>query len=103
MLYDDLGLNPPPAVERARNLQPHLPFKQRKDVIEMPLYAGDYMLVVVDRKARAKFNQIRNGLVWKSLPAVQAGRVHILTTDWLHVDPVSRLGQLLELPGLIAR
>ncbi|GED69961.1 hypothetical protein BRE01_36630 [Brevibacillus reuszeri] len=67
----------------------------------MPLYAGDYMLVVVDSKARELFDQVRQGDIWRNLPAVHAGRVTILTTDWLYVDPISRLGQLKELSRLI--
>ncbi|REK75121.1 AraC family transcriptional regulator [Paenibacillus paeoniae] len=101
MMYDDLGLNPPPAIERARKEQPKLPFKQSKDVSEMPLYAGDHMFVVVDSKARRLFEQLRQSFIWRNLQAVQAGRVYLLTTDWLYVDPISRLGQLKELPQMI--
>ncbi|GAA3400256.1 hypothetical protein GCM10020370_03890 [Paenibacillus hodogayensis] len=100
MMYDDLGLQPPPAIERARKARPQLPFKQSKEVSEMPLYAGDHMFVVVDSKARVLFEELRQGHIWRSLPAVQAGRVYLLTRDWLFVDPISRLGQLQELPGL---
>ncbi|MFF2483124.1 helix-turn-helix domain-containing protein [Paenibacillus sp. NPDC058071] len=101
MMYNDLGLNPPPAVQRAKKEQPLLPFKQSKDVTEMPLYAGDHMFVVVDRKARKLFDQLRKGQVWRNLPAVQAGRVYVMTTDWLFVDPISRLGHLRELPEIL--
>jgi len=100
LLYDDLQMTPPEAVKQAREERASLPFKQSMDVTEMPRYAGDYMLVVVDRHGQQWFDELTKGSLWSSLPAVKQGRVRILTTDWLFVDPISRLGQLKELPEL---
>ncbi|RJX39910.1 helix-turn-helix domain-containing protein [Paenibacillus pinisoli] len=101
MMYDDLGLNPPPTIDQARRERLQLPFKESKNIAEMPLYAGDYMFVVVDSQARELFEQYRKGAIWRNLQAVKSGRVHVLTRDWLYVDPISRLGQMKELPQLI--
>ncbi|OBR64030.1 hypothetical protein A7K91_20270 [Paenibacillus oryzae] len=72
-------------------------------ISELSHYAGDRLFIVVgpEEEDRLQFQRLCESELWRSIEAVQAGRVHLLTTDWLYGDPISLEGQLAELPAVM--
>lgn len=99
LFYSYLQLPPPPAVQRVWEAGGY-PFKRSVPISELPHYAGDRLFIVVgpDEENRLHYSRLCESELWRSIAAVQAGRVHLLTPDWLYGDPISLEGQLGELP-----
>ncbi|THF75517.1 helix-turn-helix domain-containing protein [Cohnella fermenti] len=93
IIYHSLGLTPP---ERIRQ-----ELEERGDrfhsvpirISDLPLYAGDRILVIVWPDAAgstAHSGNVFGSAEWKELPAVKNGRVHELEMDdWVPYNPVS--------------
>lgn len=102
LFYNHLHLLPPPNVKRIWEAGGY-PFKRNALISELSHYAGDRLFIVVgpEEEDRLQFQRLCESELWRSIEAVQAGRVHLLTTDWLYGDPISLEGQLAELPAVM--
>ncbi|WP_127494808.1 helix-turn-helix domain-containing protein [Paenibacillus glycanilyticus] len=96
VLYRDLGLKGPPAIEEARRLPGH-PFKVQVPLDQLSSYAGDHLFVVLtsDADAKREFLKLTESPQWKRLEAVRQGRVYLMDVDWVREDPLSSM-RILE-------
>ncbi|ACT04775.1 helix-turn-helix domain-containing protein [Paenibacillus sp. JDR-2] len=96
VLYRDLGLKGPPAIEEARRLPGH-PFKIQVPLDQLSAYAGDHLFVVIssDEESKREFLKLTESPQWKRLEAVRQGRVYFMNVDWVREDPLSSM-RILE-------
>ncbi|MBW7461849.1 hypothetical protein K0U00_48145, partial [Paenibacillus sepulcri] len=74
VLYKALAFASPPAVQAVQRLTDH-PFKSDVPVADLPLYAGDYIFIVVsdDERSQCRFLELTRSALWRNLPAVRDG------------------------------
>ncbi|ASA19426.1 Fe3+-hydroxamate ABC transporter substrate-binding protein [Paenibacillus donghaensis] len=100
-LYADGGFQPPDKIKPL--LKQGLGFIE-VSLIELPLYAGDRLFVLLPEREDSKvaLEQLMAGPLWRSLPAVQSGRVHLLDgARWNCGDALTREKFLGYLPKLL--
>lgn len=97
VFYQSLQLKPPAVLQELIDGNPQF----TSELISMELlseFAGDYIILMVDdnaREAGGMMEVIESSAIWKSLPAVQKGRVATVDRDiWLPYQPLALQAQL---------
>ncbi len=72
----------------------------------LPAYAGDriFMLRPANEVSRNSMERMMNSALWKSIPAVQKGRVYLIEAEkWNYGDALTREKLLDVLPRLLRK
>lgn len=98
VLYGEHGFAIPPAIQEniVDNNQTFIELSEEL----LPEYAGDHLFVLVldNEESQTESDRLLQSTLWKSLPAVQQGRVYTASAEW-NTDNLLALEQLLdELP-----
>jgi len=93
VLYRSLGLQPPALIDAEMKKLGDQFHSSLIQVTELAAYAGDRLIVIVFpdiQGSNAHAEVIFQSAEWKSLPAVQHGRVHhVVEEEWIPYNPVS--------------
>jgi iron complex transport system substrate-binding protein len=97
MLHSSLQVKPPEpiAAEIAKN-------KNGSAVAisleQLPQFAGDHLFLIVrgDGADKAAFDEIQQSALWKNLPAVKNGKVHLLDTDKYYGSDVVTIRETMK-------
>lgn len=89
-IYDVFGFAPPASFTALFQDDPDALW-QNISIEVLPDYAGDRIFLVQgsDEDAQQASNDLVNGPIWQSLPAVQNGNVYYVTTRWALNDPLT--------------
>lgn len=103
ILYGEHGFAIPPAIQEniVDNNQTFIELSEEL----LPEYAGDHLFVLVldNEESQTESDRLLQSTLWKSLPAVQQGRVYTASAEW-NTDNLLALEQLLdELPKWMNR
>jgi iron complex transport system substrate-binding protein len=104
-MYDAFGFAIPPKVTELFASEPETLWKTIS-LETLPDYAGDRMfLISTDDSEEAKkvIEEVINGPVWKSLPAVKNGKAYIVGKRWSMNDPLTLDWLLDEMAALLAK
>ncbi|MFC3800594.1 ABC transporter substrate-binding protein [Cohnella sp. GCM10012308] len=98
-LYDALGYAPPAKVQTLIDGDERF---AEISVEVMSDYIGDELYILKDEEdeTKAQAEALFTSSLWKSLPAVKNGQVHMMDSQWNFDDPVTRTMLLDELQGL---
>ncbi|MFD2328273.1 ABC transporter substrate-binding protein [Cohnella sp. GCM10020058] len=98
-LYDALGYVAPAKVQTMIDGDERF---AEISVEVMSDYIGDELYILKDEEdeTKAQAEALFTSSLWKSLPAVKNGQVHMLNSQWNFDDPVTRTMLLDELQGL---
>lgn len=103
VLYGEHGFAIPPDIQEniVDNNQTFIELSEEL----LPEYAGDHLFVLVldNEESQTESDRLLQSTLWKSLPAVQQGRVYTASAEW-NTDNLLALEQLLdELPKWMNR
>ncbi|MFD0670598.1 ABC transporter substrate-binding protein [Cohnella sp. GCM10027633] len=104
-MYDALGFAVP---EKVQALFKDAPDELWKEIsLELLTeYAGDRIFLVTpgeDEAGKKALEEVVNGAVWKSLPAVKNGKAYLVTGRWAMNDPLTLDWLLDEMPALLTK
>ncbi|GAA3409251.1 ABC transporter substrate-binding protein [Paenibacillus hodogayensis] len=103
-LYNDLKLNPPPAIKA--EMDKNATFTSIQISLEkLPDYAAaDRIFLLTFNNDPDYVKQVADSQLWKNLPAVKNGRVYTIAEDlWFTYDPLSVDRQLDEAIALLGK
>lgn len=72
----------------------------------LPDYAADRLFVMLygdKTTVEQRYEELKNSAVWQSLPAVKAGKVHVLGPEWFSYDALTLEWQLDETVSLLTQ
>ncbi len=90
-MYDALGFTIPPKVEALFKDDPGALWKAIS-LETFPEYAGDRIFLVSesgDEAAKKELEEVKNGTIWKNIPAVKNGKAYIVGDRWAFNDPLT--------------
>ncbi|AIQ47046.1 hypothetical protein R70723_15020 [Paenibacillus sp. FSL R7-0273] len=101
-LYDMLGFKPASKVQEMIDKDERFAEISAEVLAE---YAGDEVFVLGDETAEtsAAVQELMEGPIWKTIPAVKNGHVYVTDSKWNFDDLITRTRLLEELPVLMSR
>jgi len=71
----------------------------------LPEYTGDWVFLLANKAEEtvAAKQALLDSALWKSLPAVKNGQVHVFESKWNFDDPITRERLLEELPRIMGK
>lgn len=101
-LYDMLGFKPSAKVQELMDKDERFAEISAEVLAD---YAGDEVFVLGDETAEttAAMQELTEGPIWKTIPAVKNGHVYVTDSKWNFDDLITRTRLLEELPVLMAK
>ncbi|AIQ52618.1 ABC transporter substrate-binding protein [Paenibacillus sp. FSL R7-0331] len=101
-LYDMLGFKPSSKVQEMIDKDERFAEISAEVLAE---YAGDEVFVLGDETAEtsAAVDELMEGAIWNTIPAVKSGHVYVTDSKWNFDDLITRTRLLEELPVLMSK
>jgi len=104
-MYDAFGFSIPPNVTKLFESEPDSLWKTIS-LETLPDYAGDRLFFISSdetEESKKSIEEIVNGPIWKTLPAVKNGKAYIVDKRWSMNDPLTLDWLLDEMAELLAK